>query len=203
MPHLLQIFQELGKAAGIGESVKDVCSFLARSHQNWLCIFDNADDKQVYLKDYIPSCHHGNIIITSHLAETSQMNSPGCHIEFGDLDKGDAIELLLQHAHHENSGINKNQASEIVDALGCHALAVSTAGAYIYANRTCTLANYLTRFNKKRRRILSYRMRSLDQYQRTVFSAFQLSFEQLSHPTRLLMQICAHFHPMAIPVEIF
>ncbi|KAE9385269.1 hypothetical protein BT96DRAFT_982095 [Gymnopus androsaceus JB14] len=196
-------FKELGKAAGVGEEVKDACNFLARIHENWLCIFDNADDKQLYLKDYIPNCRHGNIIITSRLMEASQMDSPGCHIDFGDLDKEDAIELLLKHAHNENSRSNINLASQIVDALGCHALAVSTAGAYVHTTATCSLANYLARFNRKRREILTYRMGALDQYQRTVFSAFQLSFEQLSQPAQFLMQICASLHPTAIPMEMF
>ncbi|KAE9406845.1 hypothetical protein BT96DRAFT_933777 [Gymnopus androsaceus JB14] len=52
--------KDLGKAAGIGEDVKDVRNLLARINENWLCIFDNADDKNVYLKDYVPICNHGN-----------------------------------------------------------------------------------------------------------------------------------------------
>ncbi len=40
-------------------------------------------------------------------------------------------------------------------------------------------------------------------YQKTVFSAFQLSFDQLSSSTKLFMQICAFFHHTAIPVELF
>ncbi|KAE9386651.1 hypothetical protein BT96DRAFT_948958 [Gymnopus androsaceus JB14] len=145
-------FKTLGKAAGVGEQVKDVRDFLARTCQDWMCIFDNADDEQLYLKDYIPSCTHGNIIITSRLAATSQMESPGCHIDFSDLNKEEAIELLLKHAHEESSEINKNLASKIVDSLEYQALAVSTAGAYIHANSTCTLGIYLTRFKKKRTR---------------------------------------------------
>ncbi|KAF9062642.1 P-loop containing nucleoside triphosphate hydrolase protein [Rhodocollybia butyracea] len=133
-------FKALGKVAGVGQEVKSVRDFLARIDHNWLCIFDNADDKELYLKDYIPSCSHGNIIITSRLLETSEMDTPGCHIAFGDLNQDDAIELLLKHAHMESSEGNKKLASEIVDTLGCHALAVSTAGAYILTTRTCTLA---------------------------------------------------------------
>lgn len=131
------------------------------------------------------------------------MNSPGCHIELGDLDRTNAIKLLLNHAHSETSEINVRLGSKIVDLLGCHALAVSTAGSYIHANATCTLANYLTRFNKKRKELLTYKKNALDQYQRSIYSAFQLSFEQLSGQTQLLMQMCAHFHPTDIPIELF
>ncbi|KAF9062640.1 hypothetical protein BDP27DRAFT_1427696 [Rhodocollybia butyracea] len=196
-------FKALGKVASVGEDVKDVRDFLARMDHNWLCIFDNADDKELYLKDYIPSCSHGNIIITSRLLEASQMDSPGCHLEFGDLNKDDAIELLLKYAHKESSETNKSLAAEIADTLGCNALALSTSGAYILTTRTCTLSNYLGHFNKKRKEILNYRLRSLDSYQRTIFSAFKMNFENLSLPTQYLMQICAYIHPTAIPMEMF
>ncbi|KAE9403742.1 hypothetical protein BT96DRAFT_936175 [Gymnopus androsaceus JB14] len=129
-------FKEFANAAGIGEDVKNVQDFLARMDGNWLCIFDNADDKEVFLNEYIPSCNHGNVIVTSRLTETSQMASPGCHVDFCDLSKENAIELLLRQAHQESSDANQALASTIVDALGCHALAVSTAGAYIGATPT-------------------------------------------------------------------
>ncbi|KAE9393439.1 hypothetical protein BT96DRAFT_887228, partial [Gymnopus androsaceus JB14] len=172
-------------------------------NQNWLCIFDNADDQQVFLREYIPSCNHGNVIITSRLTETSQMASPGWHIHLSNLNSEHAVKLLLKHANQESSDKNVNVASEVVNALGFHALAVSTAGAYIGATPTCTLQNYMSHFNKKRGKVFNYRMRSLDNYQRTVFSAFHLSFDQLSHPTQYLMQICAYLHPTAIPLELF
>ncbi|KAF9058665.1 hypothetical protein BDP27DRAFT_1343148 [Rhodocollybia butyracea] len=196
-------FKEFAKAAGVGDHIKDICNFLARTEQDWMCIFDSADDEQLYLKDYLPICAHGNIIITSRLVRTSEMDSPGCHIGFFDLNKEDAIELLLKHAHEESHEENQNVASAIVETLGCQALAVSTAGAYIYTNATCTLGNYVTRFNNKRRDILNYRLRALDNYQRTVFSAFQLSFEKLSLASQGLMQMCAYLHPTAIPLELF
>ncbi|KAE9388566.1 TPR-like protein [Gymnopus androsaceus JB14] len=195
-------FKELGKAAGVGEDVKNVRDFLARIDQNWLCIFDNADDEKVFLKDYIPNCNHGNVFITSRLSETAQMASPNCQVDLKDLTKGSAVKLLLNQAHKQGSYESQNLAFKIVNALGCHALAVSTAGAYIGATPTCTLENYLTHFNKKKKKILNYKMRSLDNYQRTVYSAFLLSFEKLSYPTQLLLQICGYLNPTAIPLEI-
>ncbi|KAE9405899.1 TPR-like protein [Gymnopus androsaceus JB14] len=200
---LIANFKELGKTMGIGEDVKNVRDFLARMHQNWLCIFDNADDETIFLKHYIPICNHGNVVVTSRLSETSQMASPGCQIDLMDLNKESAIELLLSHAHEQSSLKNQSLASKIVEALGCHALAVSTAGAYIGVTPTCALGSYLAHFNKKKKKLLNYRMRSMDNYQRTVFSAFHLSFEKLSHPTQLLIQICAYLNPTAIPLEIF
>ncbi|KAE9397819.1 TPR-like protein, partial [Gymnopus androsaceus JB14] len=196
-------FKELGKAAGVGEDVKSVRDFLGRFNQNWLCIFDNADNEHVFLKEYIPICSHGNVIITSRLSESSQMASPDCQFDLMDLTIESAVELLLNQAHKQCSDENQDLAFKIVEALSYHALAVSTAGAYIGATPTCTLENYFTHFNKKKKKILNYKMRSLDSYQRTVYSAFYLSFEKLTYRTQFLMQICAYLHPTAIPLEIF
>ncbi|PBK86816.1 TPR-like protein [Armillaria gallica] len=196
-------FKKLGKAAGIGESVDDVQDFLRRMHGDWLLIFDNADDPEVELSNYIPRCNHGNIIITSRLTEINQITSPGAHFDFLDLEQSEAINLLLKHAHQNVDNNNQQLAADIVDVLGCQALAVATAGAYIASNPTYTLSNYLSRFNQKRKKLLNYKMRSLDDYQKTVFSAFHLSFDQLSSSTKLFMQICAFFHHKVIPVELF
>ncbi|PBK86678.1 hypothetical protein ARMGADRAFT_476795 [Armillaria gallica] len=80
-------FKKLGNAAGINESVDDVQNFLRRMHKDWLLIFDNADDRNVDLSNYIPQCDHGNVIITSRLTEVHQMASPGSHLNFSDLEK--------------------------------------------------------------------------------------------------------------------
>ncbi|KAE9387059.1 hypothetical protein BT96DRAFT_736383, partial [Gymnopus androsaceus JB14] len=169
----------------------------------WLRIFDNADDREVFLNEYIPVFSHGNVIVTSRLTETVQMASPGYHLAFGDLSKENAVDLLLKQALQERSDVKLAEASRIVDTFGCHALAVSTAGAYIGTTPTCTLEKYLEHFNKKKTKILNYKVQSLDGYKKTMFSAFQLSFEQLSPATQLLMQTCTYLHPTAIPLEIF
>ncbi|KAK0471968.1 hypothetical protein IW261DRAFT_1318333, partial [Armillaria novae-zelandiae] len=100
-------FEKLGKAACVGESVGDVRDFLRRMHEDWLVVFDNADDPKVDLSNYIPGCNHGSVIITSRLTEVNQMASPDFHIDFGDLEQSDAVDLLLKHAHVEFNNNNR------------------------------------------------------------------------------------------------
>ncbi|KAJ4463543.1 hypothetical protein C8J55DRAFT_403469, partial [Lentinula edodes] len=182
---------------------KDVQVFLENTSQNWLCIFDNADDKNVPLGKYIPRSKNGNVIITSRLSEVEQMASPGCHIAVSDLDKEDAITLLLGHALMESSETNRKQGCKIVDAFNCHALAVSSAGAYIQAFKTCTLSDYLSILKSKQKESLNYQMRSLDGYSKSVYSAFLLSFEKLSTQAQQFLQMCSFLHHTAIPVQLF
>ncbi|KAJ3889376.1 P-loop containing nucleoside triphosphate hydrolase protein, partial [Lentinula edodes] len=200
---LIADFKELGRAAGVGEDPKKVQAFLESKFQNFLCIFDNADDKKVDLKKYIPRGKNCNVIITSRILEIAQVASPGCCVAVSDLYKEDAITLLLGHAHIADSDTNREQGSKIVDALNCHALAVSSAGAYMQAFKTCTLSDYLSVLNSKKKELFEYQMKSLDGYSKSVYSAFILSFEKLSTQAKHLLQMCSFLHHTAIPVQLF
>ncbi|KAF5362989.1 hypothetical protein D9757_014791 [Collybiopsis confluens] len=139
----------------------------------------------------------------SRLREAMQLaSSPHCNVLFGDLDEGSAIKLLLKHAHKETSGDNLKLAGKIVNALECQALAVCTAGAYIHAKSTCSLDTYYLDFKQKSRKTLKHKMTG-ESYPWTVYNAFMLSFEQLSGPAKLLLQICSWLHHTATPVEMF
>ncbi|KAF5372721.1 hypothetical protein D9757_011637 [Collybiopsis confluens] len=203
---LIQNFKELGKALRIPEDVATVQRFLTTVKHSWICIFDNADDRELLqglVRNYLPIGNHGGIIITSRLREAMQLvTSPNCNIIFGDLDEASAIKLLLKHAHEGTSEDNSKLAGQIVNALECQALAVCTAGAYIHATITCSLDIYYLEFKKQSKKTLKYKMTG-GSYPRTVLNAFMLSFEQLTGPAQLLLQICSCLHPTAIPVEMF
>ncbi|KAF5377411.1 hypothetical protein D9757_009698 [Collybiopsis confluens] len=203
---LIQNFKELGKALRIPEDVATVRRFLTTVKHSWICIFDNADDRELLqglLENYLPIGNHGDIIVTSRLREAMQLaTSPDCNIIFGDLDEASAIKLLLKHAHEGMSEDNSKLAGQIVYALECQALAVCTAGAYIHATITCSLDTYYSEFKKQSKKTLKYKMTG-GSYPWTVLNAFMLSFEQLTGPAQLLLQICSCLHPTAIPVEMF
>jgi hypothetical protein len=194
-------FKKFGKAAGVGQTIEDVWDFL-QAQKDWLLIFDNADNPKLALADYICHCDHGSIIITSRLPVMHQMASEDCGIDIQDLHEKEAITLLLKRARKEEHETDQLHAGQIVDALGCHALAVDTAGAFLNSNATHELSGYLYRFNKYHDS-LNFRTVSLDGYNKTVLSAFMLSFDQLTEPTKLLMQICSCLHHVSIPLELF
>jgi hypothetical protein len=59
-------------------------------------VFDNADDPQIKLGEFLPKANYGNVIITSrnlHLAALGLII-----VEVKDLSPDDGIELLLKHA---------------------------------------------------------------------------------------------------------
>jgi hypothetical protein len=63
-----------------------------QSQQEWLLIFDNADDTSLDLRPYL-QWSHGNMIITSR-NDTSKEHAPDSHFEIDKLDVEDAVQLL-------------------------------------------------------------------------------------------------------------
>jgi hypothetical protein len=82
----------LGKE--IGENANDTIIWLARKCEDWLLLFDNADDTTLNLSQFFPSCSHGNILITSRNRETL-IHAPGFNYNIGSLTPEDARDLLL------------------------------------------------------------------------------------------------------------
>ena len=82
----------LGKE--IGENANDTIIWLTRKREDWLLLFDNADDTMLNLHRFFPTCSHGNILITSRNRETL-IHAPGFNYNVGSLTPEDARDLLL------------------------------------------------------------------------------------------------------------
>jgi len=66
----------------------------APENTNWLVVFDNLDDLDlVNLEEYLPSCNHGTVIITSRRRETIQHGRRGFEVQ--QMHPTEAIQLLL------------------------------------------------------------------------------------------------------------
>jgi hypothetical protein len=93
-----------------GDSHEDTLDWLANTHEEWLLFFNNADDTTINLREYFPTCSHGNIIITTRNPETSAYVSlveSFCRIP--DLPPNDARELLIKTAHVSDGHTDEGQ----------------------------------------------------------------------------------------------
>ena len=69
--------------------------FSASGNTNWLLVFDNLDDLDVVdIEEYIPSCNHGTVIITSRRRESIQQGRRGFEVQ--QMYPAEAIQLLLR-----------------------------------------------------------------------------------------------------------
>jgi hypothetical protein len=96
----------------IGESADDAILWLAGQYEEWLLLFDNADDPNLNLSQFFPSCSHGNILITSRNHETC------LHATFdyrvSSMTPDDAQVLLLKIARQKATNQTQLLAARIV-----------------------------------------------------------------------------------------
>ncbi|KAJ6457295.1 P-loop containing nucleoside triphosphate hydrolase protein [Mycena sanguinolenta] len=182
-----------------GNSPEDALMQLAHKHENWLLFFDNADDPEINLSRFFPKCSHGNIIITSR---NPGLQVYGAKAQVSDMEEPDAVALLLKSAVQEPSPANKLHAARIVKELAYLPLAIVQAGAFI--SESGTLDTYLSLYLQHRTELLNTApAQSHDDYAWTVYTTWQISFNRLSQPAAMLLQLCSFIHRDNISEEIF
>ncbi|KAJ6483196.1 P-loop containing nucleoside triphosphate hydrolase protein [Mycena sanguinolenta] len=161
-----------------GNSPQDALKWLARKHENWLLLFDNADDPALDLSRFFAKCSHGNIIITTR---NPVLRVYGAHSQVSDMEESDAVALLLQRACQQPSPTNQGLASEIVKELAYLPLAIIQAGAFI--SESSSLDTFLNLYRENRTELLKTKpAQGHDDYTWTVYTTWQMSFDRLSKP---------------------
>ncbi|KAJ7878244.1 acyl transferase/acyl hydrolase/lysophospholipase [Mycena leptocephala] len=164
----------------IGKNSEDGLLWLISQREEWMLLFDNADNPSIDIFPFFPKCTHGNIIVTSRNPQLA-VHGPRSHSKVGDMDETDAIDLLLLSAVKEKSIESTQSASEIIKELSCLPLAIIQAGAYI--SKFDCLHRYLSLYRHNRAKLLSqHSAQSHDDYEWTVYTTWQISFGQLSKP---------------------
>jgi len=87
----------------------------SQTDRNWLLVFDNADNVDLKLKQYFPSCSSGNILITTRNRELRHYTAKDADADVKGMDLEDAKNLLLVQSRAENNGGNQVLAETIVE----------------------------------------------------------------------------------------
>ena len=92
------------QASGVDSSVESVLQWIACIQEEWLIVYDNADDlvPEVVAK-FFPSGDGGNILITSRNRSMGRIISFRNMIEISEMEEPDAIALLLKASYLEQS----------------------------------------------------------------------------------------------------
>jgi len=102
----------------------------SRPQRNWLLYFDNADDVNLKLKKFFPSCGYGNILVTTRNRELRHYTAKDADASVEGMDPGDAINLLLRQARAESNEENTALAKTIVQV----SYAIFVAGRDFHTN---------------------------------------------------------------------
>ncbi|KAJ7120147.1 hypothetical protein C8R44DRAFT_853472 [Mycena epipterygia] len=192
--------QNIAKTKAIGESSQDALQYLRSKQEEWLLLFDNADDPKINLNNYFPQCDHGNIIITSR--NPGLVVYASSHSPVSDMEEMDAVDLLLRSAGQDTTDDNKTTTGQIVKALHYLPLAIIQAGAFI--SKSGDLDSYLELYEHNQARLLRQKpAQSHDNYAWTVYTTWQISFDQLSQPAATFLQFCSLLHHQGISEQIF
>ena len=207
------------QASCLDGSVESVLLWMSGIQEEWLIVFDNADDPPVYVVErYIPPGNRGNILITSRNRSMGRVISIENIIEINEMEEADAITLLLKASCLDASAEHTEVAKNIVTELGCMPLAIDQAGAYIEAER-CSIDKYLQKFSLHRQTLMSdATFTGASNYNRTVYGTWDLSFKEIKRRASgqssagdtqaaqaaiLILQICAFYHHSNISKDIF
>ncbi|KAJ7640180.1 P-loop containing nucleoside triphosphate hydrolase protein, partial [Mycena rosella] len=192
--------KNIAATRNVGSTADDALQWLSTQSADWLLLFDNADDPKINLHRFFPPCNHGNILITSR--NPGLRVHAGSHSLVSDMEELDAVELLLTSAGENVTPGNKVTAAEIVKALWYLPLAIIQAGAFI--SKSGTLGTYLDLFKKNKARLLREQpTQSHSDYTWTVYTTWQISFDQLSKQAQTLLQLWSFLHHEGISEDIF
>ncbi|KAJ7895630.1 hypothetical protein B0H14DRAFT_3125286 [Mycena olivaceomarginata] len=119
-----------------------------------------------------------------------------------DMEEEDAVALLLKSAVQEATTHTEQIATEIVQALHYLPLAIVQAGAFI--SKSQDLGCYLALYTKNQAQLLREKpAQSHDHYAWTVYTTWQMSFDQLKPVAAMFLQLCSFLHYNGISEQIF
>jgi hypothetical protein len=105
--------QNIALTRSIGSEHTEALQWLATRNDEWMLVFDNADDCAIDLYQFFPPSAGGNIIITSR-NPLLRVHAPDAHYQVSDMEEEDAVQLLLTSAVQEITYENRILAMEIV-----------------------------------------------------------------------------------------
>jgi len=88
-----------------------------QTNHTWLLVFDNADNVDLKLKKFFPSCVFGNILITTRNRELRHYTAKEADVDVKGMDLEDAKSLLLIQARAESNVGNIALAETIVQVF--------------------------------------------------------------------------------------
>ncbi|KAI1417044.1 hypothetical protein F5Y13DRAFT_103576 [Hypoxylon sp. FL1857] len=194
---------------------------LTTANSSWLLVLDNYDDPASFdLREYIPKCPLGYVLITSRSTDTERI---GSMMHISGMTEDEATRLLFKQLDASEDLTNRTAATDIVRRLGYLPLAIDQAGAYMKAEGV-PLVDFLSYYDRSARDIFNS-VPSLWEYTqsapsgngeeatdvmaKTVFTTWDLSFSLLKPDTSTgclkatVLYLLAFFHEHEISEEYF
>ena len=180
------------------EKISAALGWLA-ANPGWFLIIDNVDTEEAAAatEKLLARLAGGHVLITGRIANFSASVET---LELDVLSVRDATAFLLERTSSKRMRMSDDATQARVNAeeLGQLALALEQAGSYIEKNQI-GLSEYLSLWRKQRARLLNALNPRLARYPQSVAVTWATSVEQLSQPSRMLLDRLAWLAPEPIP----
>ncbi|KAJ7064206.1 P-loop containing nucleoside triphosphate hydrolase protein, partial [Mycena amicta] len=199
-------YKQIAMVKKLGDTVEAAQTWLKANQDEWLLLFDNADKADLDLGEYLPKCTSGNILITSRNPGLwVHTGSPERVIAVSNLLLDDAVLLLLSRAGVELLS-NEKKIHAVQIELHCFALAIVQAGAFISKSPPVRqdISKYIPLYQENKATLLCKKPdQSHDDYAWTVYTTWQISFDQLGPLAAQFLQLCSFIHFEGITEDMF
>jgi tetratricopeptide (TPR) repeat protein len=190
----------LREAADDAARLQDVLGWLG-NNPGWLLILDNVDSREAAaaVGALMGRLQGGRVLLTSRLASVP---AEFARLDLDLLDPADAARFLLRRTE----GRRRATPDDAVDAaalaadLGCLALALEQAGAFIAAEPLpMSLAGYRAMLRDSFAEVMAWSDPEVTHYPRAVAATWQTSVAKLDDAARALLERLAFFAPDPVP----
>ena len=206
-----QGFLAIAQACGTEEDPEVVRRWLSNAQEPWLLIIDNADDPSMDVLEFFPIGNRGSILVTTRNPDCRIHATVGSY-EFGEMDLEEAVTLFLRAAGVEDTAVEivRKEAAVVAKTLGCLALAIVQAGAYVRQG-LCSIGEYCGIYSHRRERLLRHwPVQAGSEYKFTVYTTWEVSVEAIkrmsletSNNAIELVRIFCFLHYDSITEDIF
>ncbi|KAL7276144.1 hypothetical protein RUND412_000877 [Rhizina undulata] len=177
----------------------------AEGNRRWLLLIDNHDKvEDGELDKFIPTCDWGSIVVTTRLPDLQRFGVCGAVEEIG-AEAG--LELLFKSSGMIQGKLEKSElgeAQKIVSLLGEFPLALDQAGAHMRSLQL-PFSAFRRKLENGMKAVFRKRLPGpgLPSLKASVFTTWELSFQELSENARHLLHLCAFLSNKDIPEELF
>ena len=170
-----------------------------QAHQDWLLILDNVDaiEGAAAVEKLVGSLKGGAVLITSCLTDWSGEIAT---FQLDELVEPAAVEFLLERTKDRRRCLptDEKDAQSLAAELGCLALALEYAGAFI-AQKRSSFADYFARWRQRDQAVREWQDERLTKYPRAVVTTWNTTVEQLSSEGLALLRQLSWLAPEPIP----
>jgi tetratricopeptide (TPR) repeat protein len=173
-----------------------------RQHPGWLLILDNVDAEPAAraAEALLPQLTGGHLLLTSRLQHWGGPFNP-MGLDVLSPEAAVAFLLVRTENNRRKHAQDRSAAQELAVELGCLALALEQAGAYIDQRRQ-TFAQYLADWHGQRDRVLKWFDPRLMNYPASVAITWQTSFDRLGESAQGLLHRLAWLAAEPIPESL-